>query len=175
MPAARLSMRKTREVLRLKYDRGLSNREIAHACSIARSTVGDYLERARKAGLEWPVDLSDEEIDRLLFVKKELYPGATRPIPDWAEVQKELKRKRVTIFLLWQEYKTNLPDGYQYSQFCELYRTWLGSVDPVMRQKHKAGERLFVDYAGQTIPIVDSLSGQIREAQLFLAVLGASN
>jgi len=175
MPAARLSMRKTREVLRLKYDRGLSNREIAHACSIARSTVGDYLERARKAGLEWPVDLSDEEIDRLLFVKKELYPGATRPIPDWAEVQKELKRKRVTIFLLWQEYKTNFPDGYQYSQFCELYRTWLGSVDPVMRQKHKAGERLFVDYAGQTIPIVDSLSGQIREAQLFLAVLGASN
>ncbi len=168
-------MRKTREVLRLKYNRGLSNREIAHACSIARSTVGDYLERARKAGLTWPVDLDDEELDRLLFIKKELHAGATRPIPDWAEVQKELKRKGVTLFLLWQEYKTAHPDGFQYSQFCELYRIWLGLVDPVMRQKHKAGEKLFVDYAGQTIPVVDSLSGQIREAQLFLAVLGASS
>ena len=126
MPAVRLSMRKTREVLRLKYNRGLSNREIAHACSIARSTVGDYLERARKAGLTWPVDLDDEELDRLLFIKKELHPGTTRSIPDWAEVQKELKRKGVTLSLLWQEYKINHPDGSSTANFANSTESGLG-------------------------------------------------
>ena len=128
-----------------------------------------------KRDLHGPWILMTKNSNRLLFVKKELYPGATRPIPDWAEVQNELKRKGVTLALLWQEYKTDHPDGYQYSQFCELYRIWLGSVDPVMRQKHKAGEKLFVDYAGQTIPVVDPATGMVREAQLFLAVLGASS
>ena len=120
-----------------------------------------------------PLNLDDDKLEQMLFVSS--CPGKTRPLPNWDQVQNELKRKGVTLALLWQEYKAVHPDGYQYSQFCELYRTWLGSVDPVMRQKHKAGEKLFVDYAGQTIPVVDSQSGQIREAQLFLAVLGASS
>jgi transposase len=175
MPAMRLSMRKIREVLRLKFDRGLSNREIALACSIGRTTVHEYLERAGKAGLKWPVDIDDEPLDRLLFKRDDLSAVKTRPLPDWAEVHKELKRKGVTLCLLWQEYKAAHLEGYQYTQFCEHYRTWLGSVDPVMRQKHKAGEKLFVDYAGQTVPVVDPQTGQIREAQLFLAVLGASS
>ena len=168
-------MRKIREILRLKYDRRLSNREIAQACSMGRSTVGEYLERARNAGIGWPVDLDDEKLEQLLFVKKEACLVSKRSTPEWTEVHKELKRKGVTLSLLWQEYKAAHPDGYQYSQFCELYRNWLGTVDFVMRQKHKAGEKLFVDYAGQTIPVVDPANGQIREAQLFLAVLGASS
>ena len=168
-------MRKIREVLRLKFDRGLSNREIALACSIGRTTVHEYLERAGRAGLKWPVDIDDEQLERLLFVKGDFGSVTTRPVPDWAEVHKELKRKGVTLCLLWQEYKAAHPEGYQYTQFCELYRVFLGSVDPVMRQRHKAGEKLFVDYAGQTVPVVDSQTVQIREAQLFLAVLGASS
>lgn len=175
MPAMRLSMRKIREVLRLKFDRGLSNREIALACSIGRTTVHEYLERAGRAGLKWPVDIDDEQLDRLLFKRDDCGLEKMRPLPDWAEVHKELKRKGVTLCLLWQEYKAVSPEGYQYSQFCEHYRTWVGSLDPVMRQKHKAGEKLFVDYAGQTVPVVDQKTGQIREAQLFLAVLGASS
>lgn len=175
MPAMRLSMRKIREVLRLKFDRGLSNREIALACSIGRTTVHEYLERAGRAGLKWPVDIDDEQLDRLLFARGDFGSVTSRPVPEWTEVHKELKRKGVTLCLLWQEYKAAHPDGYQYTQFCELYRAFLGTVDPIMRQKHKAGEKLFVDYAGQTVPVVNSKTGQIREAQLFLAVLGASS
>jgi transposase len=173
MPAERLSMRKIREVLRLKYAQGLSSREIALACSMGRTTVREYLGRARKAGLAWPVDLDDERLEQMLFVSN--CSGKTVPLPNWDQVQIELKRKGVTLSLLWQEYKAAQPDGYQYSRFCERYHTWLGSVDPVMRQSHKAGEKLFVDYAGQTISVVDPATGTVREAQLFLAVLGASN
>lgn len=175
MPTERLSMRKIREVLRLKFDRGLSNREVALACSIGRTTVSEYLQRAGRAGLEWPVDIDDEQLERLLFLRGDFGTITARPVPEWAEVHKELKRKGVTLALLWQEYKATHPDGYQYTQFCELYRVFLGSLDPVMRQKHKAGEKLFVDYAGQTIPVVDPATGTVREAQLFLAVLGASS
>ena len=152
-------MRKIREVLRLKFDRGLSNREIARACSVGRTTVREYLERAAGAGLSWPVDIDDEQLDRLLFLKSDFGAGASRPVPDWTVVHKELKRKGVTLCLLWQEYKASHPDGYQYTQFCEHYHGFLGTLDPVMRQRHKAGEKLFVDYAGQTIPVADSQSG----------------
>jgi transposase len=178
MPRERLSMRKIREVLRLKWDRGLSDREIALSCSMGRTTVGEYLERARRAGLTWPLDeaLDDEKLEKMLFVYDDrISLGLIRSAPNWAEVHKELKRKGVTLGLLWQEYKADHPEGYQYSRYCDLYRTWLGSVDPVMRQSHKAGEKAFVDYAGQTIPVVDQGSGEILDAQLFLAVLGASN
>lgn len=177
MPAERLSMRKIREVLRLKWDRGLSDREIALSCSMGKSTVGEYLERARRAGLSWPLgeELDDEKLEKILFISGGGLPSTGRQLPDWSKVHKELKRKGVTLTLLWQEYRADQPDGYNYSRFCDYYRAWLGSVDPIMRQSHKAGEKLFVDYAGETIPVVDGSSGEIREAQLFLAVLGASS
>lgn len=98
-----------------------------------------------------------------------------RPLPAWFEIHREMKRKGVTLFLLWQEYKAIYREGYQYSRFCDLYRTWRGQQSVVMRQTHRAGEKLFVDYAGQTVSIVEAKSGEIREAQIFVAVLGASN
>ena len=172
----RLSMRKIREIIRLKWDGGLSNRRIATSCQVGRSTVAEYVHRAHQAGLRWPLPegLSDSELERLLFSSSSI-SAAKRPLPDWSEVHQELKRKGVTLFLLWQEYKATFPQGYQYSQFCDLYRNWRGTLDVCMRQDHKAGEKLFVDYCGQTIPVVDPATGELKEAQIFVAVLGASN
>lgn len=171
-------MRKIREVLRLKWENQVSERAIAVSCSIARSTVGDYLRRARTAGLSWPLpaDLDDSRLEQLLFARAKLeVPAGQRPQPDWSYIHRELRRKGVTLFLLWQEYKESHPDGYQYSRFCELFGRWRGRQDLVMRQSHKAGEKLFVDYAGPTIGVVDRWTGEVRQAQLFVAVLGASN
>ena len=177
MPAKRLSMRKIKEVLRLKWAKGLSNRRIAAACGIGRPTVSEYLRRASEAGLTWRCcpDLDDAHLERLLFPPPPALPADARGIPDWASIRRELKHKSVTLFLLWQEYRQANPDGYQYSWFCEHYRAWRGKLDVVMRQDHRAGEKLFVDYAGQTVLIIDRLTGEIREAQIFVAVLGASN
>lgn len=178
MPAARLTMRKIKEVLRLKWACGLSNRRIARSCGIARPTVSEYLRRARAAGLSWPLpdEIDENTLEQLLFPPAVSLPPAARAVPDWSVVHRELKRKGVTLFLLWQEYKaTHLREGYQYSRFCQLYRAWTGKVDCVMRQSHRAGEKLFVDYAGQTISIVEPTTGESREAQIFVAVLGASN
>jgi len=173
----RMSMRKIREVLRLKWEKQISHRDIAHSCCIARSTVADYLRRAVEAGLSWPLpdDLDDGILEKRLFPPLPSIPSGERVEPDWKEVHSELRQKGVTRFLLWQEYKADHPTGYQYSQFCERYSQWRERQDPVMRQTHKAGEKLFIDYAGQTIEIVDRHTGEIREAQLFVAVLGASN
>jgi len=102
-------------------------------------------------------------------------PAQVRGIPDWLVIHQELKHKHVTLFLLWQEYRGAHPDGYQYSWFCDHFRAWQGKLDVVMRQDHRAGEKLFVDYAGQTAPIIDRATGEIRGAQIFVAVLGASN
>ena len=177
MPAKRLSMRKIREVLRLKWAVGMSNRRIAVSCGIARPTVSEYVRRAESAGLGWPVpeDMSDARLERLLFPPPPDLPASARGIPDWAEVHCQLKRKGVTLFLLWQEYRASCPDGYQYSWFCERYRAWRGKLDVVMRQDHRAGEKLFVDYAGQTVGVIDRETGELRPAQVFVAVLGASN
>ena len=177
MPAKRLSMRKIKEVLRLKWGNGMSNRRIAASSGIGRPTVSEYLRRAEEAGLSWPLpdDLDDARLERLLFPPVPDLPAQERGIPDWAHIHGELKHKGVTLFLLWQEYRANHPDGYQYSWFCEHYRAWQGKLDMVMRQDHRAGEKLFVDYAGQTVPIIDRATGEIREAQIFVAVLGASN
>ncbi|MEZ5489317.1 MAG: IS21 family transposase [Gammaproteobacteria bacterium] len=177
MPAKRLSMRKIREVLRLKWGNGMSNRRIAAGSGIGRPTVSEYLRRAEEAGLSWPLpdDLDDARLERLLFPPPPDLPAQERGIPDWVHIHGELKHKGVTLFLLWQEYRANHPDGYQYSWFCEHYRAWQGKLDMVMRQDHRAGEKLFVDYAGQTVPIIDRATGEIREAQIFVAVLGASN
>jgi len=170
-------MRKIREVLRLKWEAGLSNRQIAASCRVTHGTVAAYVKRAEEAGLSWPleVELTDGELEQRLFQAEMLEPGAERPLPDWSQIHQELKRKGVTLFLLWQEYKTCHPQGYQYSQFCDRYRRWKDCLEVCMRQDHKAGEKLFVDYCGQTVPVIDPFSGEIREAQIFVATLGASN
>jgi transposase len=170
-------MRKIREVLRLKWEQGLTNRMIARSLSIARSTVGEYLRRVGDAGLGWPLpaEIDEAELERRLFPPPPVVPAGCRLLPDWTEIHGELKRKGVTLFLLWEEYKQANPEGYQYSWFCKQYGSWAGKLDLVMRQQHRAGEKLFVDYAGQTVPVVDPTTGEIRDTQIFIAVLGASS
>ena len=172
-----LSMRKIEEILRLKYEAGLSHRAIAQSCSVSPSTVSEYVTHAKAAGLSWPLPegLSAEELDELLFPQRGPAFGRNNTQPDWAEVHKELRRKSVTLSLLWVEYRQEHPKGYGYSQFCYHYRQWAKQLKPMMRQKHKAGEKLFIDYAGQTAPVVDPQTGEIWQAEIFVAVLGASN
>jgi len=177
MSNKRLSMRKIKEVLRLASRAGLGVRQIGRSLSLSHVTVSSYLERARVAGLTWPLpeELDEASLECLLFPLKPQIRRANRPQPDWVYIHQELKRKGVTLQLLWQEYKEKHPDGYQYSQFCELYRQWAKKLDLSLRQDHKAGEKVFVDYAGQTVPVVDPTTGEVRAAQVFVAVLGASN
>jgi transposase len=169
-------MRKIYLVLRLFFEAGLSIRAIARSIKASPSTVGDYIRRAKVAGLGWPLPEGMDE--RALEAKLFPPPKATsiaRPLPDWSTVHQELRRKGVTLALLWHEYKTEQPEGMQYSWFCERYRAWSRHLDVVMRQEHRAGEKLFVDYAGHTVPVVNRETGELREAQVFVAVLGASN
>lgn len=177
MSQERLSMRKIEEILRLKYEAGLTHRAIARSCSVSPSTVSEYVTHAKAAGLSWPLPegLSAEKLEALLFPQGDSASGRRIPQPDWAAVYKELRRKGVTLSLLWVEYRQERPDGYGYSQFCHHYRTWAKQLKPMMRQKHKGGEKLFVDYAGQTVAVVDPQTGEIRQAQVFVATLGASN
>src|SRR5262249_17429126 len=153
MPAERASMRSVREILRLKAE-GLSDRAIARSTGLARSTVREYAGRAKAAGLAWPLpaELDEEGLEAQLFARAGAAPGMRRkPEPDWAHLHRELRRPGVTLMLLWQEYREAEPDGYGYSRFCELYDGWERRLSPTMRQTHPAGERLFVDYAGQTV------------------------
>ena len=177
MAFRRLSMRKVHLVLRLFFAAGLSIRAISRSIKASPSTVGDYIRRAEVAGLTWPLPTGMDEsaLEARLFPS--VPPGnAPRALPDWADIYRELKHKGVTLSLLWQEYKAEHPDdGVQYSQFCEHYRRWRKRIDVVMRQTHLAGEKLFVDYAGQTVGVVARDTGELREAQVFVAVLGASN
>ncbi len=178
MPRPRAAMRKIREVLRLAQDKNLSPTQIAIAASLPRTTVRHYLSRAAAAGLAWPLpgDLDDRALEEKLFGRKAPPPlNVARPVPDWPTVHAELRRPGVTQALLWSEYRERNPDGFGYTWFTETYHAWSGKLDLVMRQDHHAGEKLFLDFAGQTIPIVDPETGEIRPAQLFLAVLGASN
>lgn len=174
MAQQRLPVRKIREVLRLKAA-GLSDRKIAAAIGSARSSVQECVRRAGEAGIAWPLaqDLNDEALHARLYQRS--VPLSCRPQPDFAQLHAELARAGVTRLLLWQEYKAAHPDGWQYSAFCDQYRQWLSSRELVLRQNHAPGEKLFVDYAGQTIPIVDRHSGEARAAQIFVAVLGCSN
>jgi transposase len=155
----------------------MNHRQIATSVGIARSTVCDYLTRAAAARLTWPLPaaMTEAEVDALLFAPPPHIEARLRPQPDWTWVHQELRRKSVTLMLLWQEYKAANPEGLRYSWFCHTYRAWAGKLDLVMRQEHRAGEKLFVDYAGQTVPITDAASGAVRPAQIFVAVLGASN
>jgi transposase len=178
MAAERLSMRTIKEVLRLKWEKKLPNQQVAQSCNIARSTVREYLERAQRAGLTWPLldDLDDAALEQLLFPPLGVIDAESRVIPPMDYIHRELKRKGVTLRLLWLEHKEASPDGgYQYSQFCFLYNQWAGKLNVRLRQTYRAGEKLFVDYAGQTISVTDPVSGKTREAWLFVATLGASN
>jgi transposase len=170
-------MRKIREILRLTFGEGLSRRATAAATGLPFTTVSDHVARAGRAGLGWPLpeDLDDARLEARLFTRTEPPPAASRPLPDWPTVHRELRRTGVTLQLLHLEYKAAHPDGYQYTQFCRHYRRWAGRVDVVMRQEHRAGEKLFVDWAGATIPIVDPTTGAVWQAALFVAVLGASS
>jgi transposase len=170
-------MRKIKEILRLKFELGLKNRQIARSCSINHGTVSDYVSRAKAAGLGWPLpeEINDAVLEARLFPPKPV-PSKVRPVPDWAVVHDELRsNKHVTLQLVWQEYKQAQADGYSYTRFCELYREWSAKLDVVLRQEHRAGEKIFVDYAGPTVPIIDGKTGLVQEASIFVAVLGASN
>jgi transposase len=177
MTAKRISMRTIREVLRLKWEKEISNKKISVSCNVSRSAIRDYLERAQRASLSWPLppDLDDGRLEALLFPPETKASPVKREMPDMEYIRAELTRKSVTLRLLWLEYRQSNPEGYQYSQFCERYRQWKGKLDVSFRQTHRAGEKLFVDYAGQTIPITDSHSGKKLEAHLFVAALGASS
>jgi transposase len=170
-------MRKVKEVLRLKYDLGLDNRQIARSCGIPHSTVANYLSRARAAGITWPLpaDLDETALDRKLFPPVPMSTEREMVMPDFPRIYEELRRhKHVTLQLLWEEYKQTHPSGYQYSRYCELYHRWVRKLDLVLRQDHRAGEKLFVDHAGPTVAIVDPKTGEVHEASIFVAVLGAS-
>lgn len=180
MPGKRVSVRKTREVLRLYHELKLGQRQIARSACLSQSTVHDYLERFAASGLSWPLPsaMTEAELEAALFPvsPKPLGTARTRPSPDFSRVQEELQRnKHVTLQLLWEEYRLAHPDGYRYSQFCHHFRQWKNSHDVVMRQQHRAGERLFVDWAGAKIPVYSRDSSAVHEAPLFVAVLGASN
>lgn len=176
MAATRLHMRQVREVLRLKWERGLSDRQTARGCGLSRPAVAEYVKRATAAGLSWPLpaELGDGALEARLFPSAAV-AACPRPLPDLPVMHRELTRKGVTLMLLWEEYKAIHPAGLQYSQFCEHYRAYARRLDLPMRQVHRAGEKCFFDYAGQTVPVIDRHTGEVRVAQIFVAVLGASN
>ena len=170
-------MRNIREVLRLHLGRGLPQRVIAQSLRLGLGTVNGYVGRARRAKLPWPLPdgLDDDRLEALLFPPLPEVPTDQRPIPDWGHVHRELRRADVTMALLWEEYRAGAPDGFGYSWFCDLYREWVGRLKPTLRQVHPAGERMFVDFAGRTMEVVDGAGGEVRRAEIFVAVLGASS
>ena len=172
-------MRKIKEVLRLKYDCGISEREIARSCQVSRSTVADYLRRAAAAKLNWTEasSLAQTQLEERLFPTERIPSTVKRPPPDCEYIYNELRTYRkfnLTLSQLWLEYKQSHPDGYQYTQFCEHYWRWRKKLDYIMRQEHRGGEKLFIDYS-DGLSIVDTITGEFIPTQLFLAVWGASN
>jgi transposase len=177
MANTRLSMRKITEILRLCWGNGLSTRQASRSCGVGRTTIKEYLDRAEKAGLSWPLsgDLGEASLENLLFPSTIPLSVERRNMPSFDYLFTEIKRKHVTLQLLWHEYRESNPEGYQYSQFCLRYRAWVKTLDVALRQDYKAGEKLVVDFAGDTIPIHDPATGAITPAYLFVAALGASN
>jgi len=176
MAAIRLLMRRLREILRLKYEAGLPHRAIAQACAVGLGTVSLYLARARAAGVTWPLPdaLDDAALEARLFARPVHLAGRERALPTWSEVHQDLKRPGVTLHLVWSEYRAVHPTGYAYSQFCERYRRWARTLKPSMRQVHRAGEKLFVDFSGTRPSLIDATTGALVLAELFVGVLGAS-
>jgi transposase len=170
-------MRKIREVLRLRLCHGLSQRAIGQSLRLSQGAVSEYLKRAQRAGLAWPLPdgIDDARLEALLFPPPPDVPPDRRPVPDWSAVHREMRRPNVTLALLWDEYRSRVTDGFGYSWFCDLYRAWVGRLKPTLRQVHTAGEKLFVDFAGHTMEVIDGATGEIRRAEIFVAVLGASS
>src|ERR1039457_3326410 len=171
-------MRKIKEVLRLHF-LGLSQRQIAASCAVGQATVSDYLKTAEAAGLKWPdiAEWSEDQVTQAVAPSREK-PGQRNQAsePDYADIRHEVQtQKHVTLQLLWEEYREKHPEGYRYSRFCELYKGWLRRQEVVLRHEHRAGEKLFVDYAGDTIAIHPATGGDATAAAIFVAVLGASN
>jgi transposase len=171
-------MRKIKEVLRLRYGLGLLQSQIARSCSIGQTSVHRYLERAAAAGLSWPLpeDWDDRRLEELLFSEPGRPRQQLRPLPDFEQIHRQLQtHKHLTLQLVWEEYRESQPDGYGYSRFCELYQLWHRHQDVVLRQDHLPGEKMFVDWAGDPIPIYDQTTGTVIPASLFVAALGASS
>jgi transposase len=179
MPTDRIAMRRVREMLRLTLDAGLPLSETARRMGIARSTLRAMVQRVERSGLPWPLplDLSDTDLEARLYGEAGTKQGHRRRAePDWAALNRELKKKHVTLQILWDEYIEANPDGYRYSRFCELYRSWEARLPVTMRQTHLGGDKLFVDYAGDTVPvIVDRRTGKTQAAHVFVAVMGGSS
>jgi transposase len=177
MPANRKTMRKIKEVLRLKFEADLSHERIAAATGVSKGAVSKYVQRAREVELGWPlpVAMDDAKLEALLFPRAA--PLMTRHAePDFAHLHQELKRKGVTLQLLWEEYAVAHPGhAYRYSQFCLLFKRFQGSLKRSMRQVHRAGDKLFIDYSGATASVINGITGEIRRAEIFVAVLGASS
>ena len=155
----------------------MPQRVISQSLGLSQGSVSDYLGRACRAGLTWPVPdaLDDARLEALLFPPLPDVPSDQRPVPDWSAVHRDLRRPNVTLALLWEEYRAATIDGFGYSWFCDLYREWAGRLKPTLRQVHLAGERLFVDFAGHAMEVIDAASGEIQRAEIFVAVLGASS
>jgi transposase len=172
-------MRRVREMLRLIRDGGMALREVARRTGVADSAVREMVKRYERSGLPWPppLDLTDAQLEGRLYGEAGTRPGHRRRCqPDWAALSRELKNKHVTLRILWDEYIEAEPDGYRYSRFCDLYRGWEARLPLTMRQTHLGGDKLFVDYAGDTVPvIVDRMTGETRAAHLFVAVMGGSS
>ena len=171
-------MRKIKEGLRLKFEVGLGMRKIARSCSIGLGTAHEYLQRAEASKITWPLgaEWDDDGLEAALFGGPPRSRPTVLPMPDFADLHRQRQRHpHLTQQLLWEEYRRANPDGYRYSRFCELYQCWRRKQDVVLRQEHKAGEKLFVDWAGTTIPIHDPRGGPVLQAHLFVAVLGASS
>ncbi len=176
MATKRLPMRQLRDILRLKFASGHSHRAIARSCSVGVGTVSEYVGRAKRAGLTWPLpeELDDTALEAKLFPSRP-ESDSRRPLPDVAQIHQELKRPGVTLQLLWLEYADVHTNGYRYSQYCEHYRQFAKKLKPSMRQVHRAGEKAFVDFSGKKPSIVDPKTGEVREVELFVGVLGASS
>lgn len=172
----RVSTRNIREILRLSHENGLSSRKIAATCKCSYVTLLNILEKAAAVGLKWPLptDMDDRELEEKIYPGTVVHTKSHRPLPKMEYLHTELSRKGVTLQLLRQEYKQKYPDGLMYSHFCEHYRQWAKTCDLSMRQIHKAGEKMFVDWAGAIMRVVDRETGELQEAYLFVAVLGAS-
>ena len=178
MPTQRLSMRRIKQLLTMHFGAGASTRAIGRELGIAPSTVREYLGRATAAGIGWPLaaDVTDESLVARLFVNAGVRAGARfHAEPDWPALVRELKRPGVNLLVLWDEYREVHPEGYAYSRFCQLFREFERRLSPTMRQQHVAGDKVFVDYSGKRVPIADPVTGEVRMAEIFVAVLGASN